>query len=106
MSENGRAVAVVAMITVGAAGAATVMLHAVAGPGSLACCSMHPLVEWTIPVVAGLLLGVPMGLLLETPSASGGAHSQDPACPSCGSEVRVGWRLCPECGNILIGDSA
>lgn len=58
---------------------------------------------WTVPPIAGLVIGAVAWLLLQTRSIGDerGVSSLSSACPSCGERVIRGWRLCPYCGKML-----
>ncbi len=105
MSDRWRILGTTVTVAVGMVGVTSVVTHALLGPGSLACCSMHPAVEWLLPVVGGIIIGVPFGLTARS-APSEETRSSDPACPACGSVIRIGWRLCPECGNMLGGGTS
>lgn len=59
---------------------------------------------WTLPILAGLLIGgVAWFLLFSAPnytdSDSLTLHSVP--CPSCDKPIMIGWRMCPYCGRVL-----
>lgn len=107
MASGPRHAAYVVLFAIGATGVASVTLHALLGPGRLPCCTLPPPIEWAIPILGGIVIGLPAAVVL---ARSEGARVCGPQpggmCVSCGHEVGSGWRLCPECGYIFDEDGS
>lgn len=90
--------------TLPAVGAAALLLVVVVtlanGPGGFSQSTAATAFGWTVPLIAGTLVGVTAWLLLSrSPSARHTANSR--RCDACGANVQSQWRLCPHCGAIL-----
>lgn len=76
------------------------LMIANAGRG-FAGCAATTAFGWTIPLIAGGLVGVASWLLLtghEGDDIGDDLHSS--ACAVCGQPIIEEWRLCPYCGTI------
>jgi len=59
---------------------------------------------WTIPLIAGVLVGGLAWLLLsDRRPRSHGERPTSVSCTSCGKPCLTTWRLCPYCGTLLGG---
>lgn len=90
--------------TLPAFGAAALLLVLVVtvtnGPGGFSESTAAAAFGWTVPLIAGTLVGITAWLLLSrSPSARHTANSR--RCDACGANVQSQWRLCPHCGAIL-----
>lgn len=58
--------------------------------------------NWIVPIGAGFLVGGVAWALLATGDRLPSRASS--RCPSCGSSILEGWRICPHCGHF-VGDA-
>ncbi len=80
------------------------LLLAINADCGFAGCTGTSAFGWTLPIVAGILIGgVAWFLLFSAPNyADLGRHRPHSIpCPSCRKAVMAGWRLCPYCGRVL-----
>ncbi len=67
--------------------------------GGLIGCTAATAAGWTIPLVAGLVIGGVAWILLGSDASSGrNGPSVTNRCSDCGRPVAREWRLCPHCG--------
>ncbi|MBI5232204.1 MAG: hypothetical protein HY876_08585 [Coriobacteriales bacterium] len=96
----------IAAAALGGLAVATVLLAITlvvnAGGGFSGTTAATPL-GWTIPLIAGVLVGGLAWLLLSDRPARGGRENPPTsiACASCGKACLDSWRLCPFCGTLL-----
>jgi len=70
-------------------------------------CAATTALGWTIPLVAGGLVGLTSWLLLvERDSGDDRPGLQSSRCDACGSPVVDEWRLCPYCGHVVQAQAA
>jgi len=74
------------------------------GAGFASCTAMTGF-GWTVPLMAGLIIGGVSLLLLDGTGDDSHAAFTDGSltttCSSCGSPIRADWRMCPHCGSML-----
>jgi len=76
------------------------LMIANAGQGFAGCTATTAL-GWTIPLIAGGLVGLASWILLtEREGEDSGRELRSTACEVCGHRVLDEWRLCPYCGTI------
>jgi hypothetical protein len=62
---------------------------------------------WLVPLVAGSAAGILAWLVLDRPPVETVESDQTTTfCPTCGSPIMTGWRLCPHCGVFMGEESA
>jgi len=71
-----------------------------AGTGFRSSTGTTPL-RWTIPLVAGALVGAVAWLLLADEIAEEVSEPRSSECHACGAAILDDWRLCPYCGGIV-----
>lgn len=71
-----------------------------AGSGLSGTTGATPL-GWTVPLIAGALVGAVAWLLLSEDPPELTAEAFSSTCGACGAAVRDDWRLCPYCGAIV-----
>ena len=72
-----------------------------AGKGFTGCAATTAL-GWTIPLVAGGLVGFASWLLLVERETDDDHHEFTAStCSACGSPVIDDWRMCPYCGHVV-----
>ena len=85
-------------------GAVVTLLVVVNAGEGFTRCSASGAFGWTLPILAGLAIGVLVWLLHlgsrhhHEPSVSSHATAR---CDSCGSAMMESWRLCPYCGDLI-----
>lgn len=84
-------------------------LSVINGDAGFAFCTATTRLGWLAPLVAGLVIGtVSLSLLSgEAPAIEHNVENWDSGavCDACGSPVIDQWRMCPNCGQLLGGDS-
>lgn len=70
-------------------------------------CTGTSALGWTMPPLAGILIGgVAWALLSKAPHYSDDVRSRRSVpCPSCEKAVMEDWRMCPYCGRVLSPES-
>ena len=62
---------------------------------------------WTFPFVVGACVGLVAWWGLGAARTGGERFEGGQAsCPVCGRQIRIDWRLCPDCGTLVEGGSA
>ncbi|MDH4139138.1 MAG: hypothetical protein OEV43_01035 [Coriobacteriia bacterium] len=64
--------------------------------------------EWIVPLVAGVVIGVVTYMLVDGGAEKDTEVHDAPAsseCAVCGSPILDEWRLCPHCGSLLACDT-
>ena len=81
---------------------AGLLVAANAGVG-LYRCDVTSAFGWTLPLIAGVTIGVLAWMLHHGGRASAQSEPQHATarCDSCGSALMESWRLCPYCGELI-----
>jgi hypothetical protein len=68
---------------------------------SLVGCTAATPLGWTVPLVSVVVIGAAAWALLAQPEKDdeNTEEFRSIACPTCGRNVLVAWRLCPYCGS-------
>jgi hypothetical protein len=60
------------------------------------------LLEWVVPVIAGVAVAAVAWLVLEgLPEEDEDLPHAAASCPACGRLILDDWRLCPHCGTLV-----
>lgn len=97
----------IAAAAVGGMAAAAVLLaviFVVNADGGFAGSTAATPMGWTIPLIAGVMVGGLAWLLLADSHAQEPSRGEPPhsvACATCGKSCLETWRLCPHCGTLI-----
>lgn len=84
-------------------GAIAGLLVAANDGAGLSSCGVTSAFGWTLPLIAGIAIGVLAWVLHRGGRSSTRSEPQRATarCDSCGSALMESWRLCPYCGELI-----